>query len=316
MKLVSQFITITNMPENVFVIIATFNGKRWYDRCFSSLRASEIPLNVVVIDNASSDDTGSYLKSNFPEIHLIESEKNLGFGQGNNIGIRYAMDQGADYVFLLNQDAWIEPDTLLGLVGVHKKHLEFGILSPMHLNLEKTEIEKGLMHYIADFKIIDTGLIDDLYFGRLSDLYETQYVNAAAWLLPRHTLETVGGFDPIFFHYGEDDNYIHRVKFHGLKIGICPKVSISHDTERRVIQSKFSSQNAYKFLLVELTNINEKALFIKSIIYYCRKSLNKLLKFYFQDSKILFSKAKFILYMKTKIKNSRTINKRVGRSWL
>ena len=89
----------------VFVIIVTYKGKRWYDRCFGSLRQSTIPLQTIVVDNASNDGTVDYIRENYPEIYLIESKENLGFGKGNNLGLRYALDHGCDYVFLLNQDA-------------------------------------------------------------------------------------------------------------------------------------------------------------------------------------------------------------------
>jgi GT2 family glycosyltransferase len=196
------------MMSKVFVIIVTYNGKQWYDCCFTSLRASELPIQVVVIDNASSDDTVSYIRTNYPEIHLIDSDTNLGFGQGNNKGMRYAMDHGADYVFLLNQDAWIEPNTLSALIEVHKKNSRYGILSPMHLNAERTQIEKGLLGHLTYHTHINLELISDFYIGLKKEVYEVREVNAAAWLIPRETLETVGGFDPIFYHYGEDDNYL------------------------------------------------------------------------------------------------------------
>ena len=122
-----------------------------------------------------------------------------------------------NYVFLLNQDAWIEPNTISDLINIHQLNKTYGILSPMHINAERNAIEKGLMHYIADYKLTDPKLIDDLYWDRLDDVYNTHYVNAAAWLLPRKTLEMIGGFDPIFFHYGEDDNYMNRVLYHGFK---------------------------------------------------------------------------------------------------
>ena len=80
----------------ISVIVVTYNGLQWYDRCFSSLRQSNVPVSTVVVDNASNDGTVAYIKEHFPEIHLIESDKNLGFGGANNIGIRYALDQGCD----------------------------------------------------------------------------------------------------------------------------------------------------------------------------------------------------------------------------
>ena len=223
---------------NIFVIVVTYNGKQWYDQCFNSLRNSELPVQTVVIDNASSDGTVSYIRTNFTEVHIIASDVNLGFGQANNKGMRYALDHGADYVFLLNQDAWIEPNTISGLVGVHKKHFEYGILSPMHLSAAKSSIEKGLLGFLTYHKHINLELISDFYIGLKKDVYNVREVNAAAWLLPRQTIETVGGFDPIFYHYGEDDNYLSRVLYHGLKVGLVPSVTICHDTERELMRNK------------------------------------------------------------------------------
>ena len=92
----------------IFAIVVTYNGMRWYDRCFGSLRNSDMPVETIVIDNASTDETVSYIKEHFHEVCLIESKENLGFAKANNIGIKRALDNGADYVFLLNQDAWVE----------------------------------------------------------------------------------------------------------------------------------------------------------------------------------------------------------------
>ena len=300
----------------VFVIIVTYKGQLWYDRCFSSLTNSEIPLHTVVIDNASNDGTVEYIRENFPEVHIIPSEKNLGFGQGNNKGMRYALDNGADYVFLLNQDAWIEPNTLNKLVEIHKRNPNFGILSPMHLNAEKTAIEKGLMHYVADLKITDPEWINDLYFGTTKDIYNTNYVNAAAWLLPRKTLETVGGFDPIFYHYGEDDNYMQRVIYHGLKIGLCPSVKVVHDTERRII-SKVYTDNVYKkCLLIDLANINTNENFNSIFLHKSKKIILKSFKGNWKVAKAYIKDLIFMFDMKQKIKVSRESNSIKNLNWL
>lgn len=302
--------------NTVFVIIVTYKGKQWYDRSFESLRLSGIPIQTIVIDNASNDDTVDYIKSNYPEVHLIESATNLGFGQANNIGIKYALQENADYVFLLNQDAWIEPNTIEELIELHKKNEEFGILSPIHLNVEKNKIEKGLMQYIADYRLTSVEFINDLYFERLSDLYETQYVNAAAWLLPKKTLKIIGGFDPVFFHYGEDDNYMHRVLYHGFKIGICPKINIVHDTENRVKTNNKSQYSLFKFLLVDCTNINKKGNVEQLIFYYLRKSISNILRFKIQNFKSTFSiMIKFILKRKD-IYKSRKTNCKIGINWI
>ena len=240
----------------VFVVVVTYKGKEWYDRCFLSLRESLLPVQTVVVDNASGDGSADYIKTNYPEIHVIESDKNLGFGGGNNIGIRYAMDHGCNYCLLLNQDAWIEPDTIGGLIGIAQSNPEYGILSPVHVNAGKTNIEKLLLQRLDDFHTTVPSLFDDLYFGRLKDVYVTKYVNCAAWFMPRSTIETIGGFDPIFYHYGEDDNYINRVLYHGLKIGICPKFQIVHDNDRP--RPLYDSREHDVLMMIEYTNVNHR----------------------------------------------------------
>lgn len=300
----------------VFVIVVTFKGLQWYDRCFNSLRESTIPVQTIVVDNASNDGTVEYIREHYPEIHLIESKENLGFGRANNIGMRYALDQGCDYVFLLNQDAWVERDTFEKLTAIHSNHPEYGILSPIHLNVEKTSIEKGLMNYLDDKKITDQSLFEDLFFGRVKEVYDTQFVNAAAWLLPRKTLEVVGGFDPIFSHYGEDDNYMHRVLFNKMKIGICPNCVAVHDTERRITASDKKVQTYTSSLLAEVTNINTPINISKRCCFHFRKALSKLLVVKFSSARFHWNTMRFLCKNAKAIRHSRNTNVLSGMNWL
>lgn len=304
------------MNVKLFVIVVTYKGKQWYDRCFSSLRESTLPVQTIVVDNASNDGSVEYIKENYPEIHLIESDENLGFGRANNLGMRYALDHGCDFVFLLNQDAWVEPDTFGKLLDIHGNHLEYGILSPIHLNAEKTGIEKGLLNYLDDKKITDKRLLEDLYFNRLEDVYDTTYVNAAAWLLPRNTLETIGGFDPIFSHYGEDDNYLQRVRFHGLKIGICPSCVAVHDTERRIDAAEKKVQTSSSWLLAKVADVNSADKVNALCLYHFGKAISKFLVFKFSQAKTHWGIMRFLRKNAHGIKHSRDVNVTKGMNWL
>ncbi len=300
----------------VFVIVVTYKGKQWYDRCFTSLRESSIPLQTIVVDNASNDGTVEYIRENYPEIHLIESKENLGFGRANNMAMRYALDHGCDYVFLLNQDAWVESKTIEKLISIHLKHLEYGVLSPIHLNAAKTGIEKGLVYYLDDRKITDPAMFEDLYFNKLKDVYNTNFVNAAAWLLPRNTLECVGGFDPIFSHYGEDDNYMHRVLFHKMKIGICPQCIAVHDTERRITAKNKKVQTNWSSLLAEVTNVNTKFSIINRCFFHFRKAVSKALVLKFSTAKYHWRTMSYLCKNAKAISNSRRTNVIPGLNWL
>lgn len=258
----------------IFVIIVTYKGHQWYERCFTSLRNSEYPVQTIVIDNASNDGTVEYIRDHFPEIHLIESKENLGFGRANNIGMRYALDHGGEYVFLLNQDAWVEPNTIGGLVHIHQEYPSYGLLSPIHLTKEQDHL-----NMLLDDGKCNHEFLSDLYCGLLKDVYTISYANAAAWLLPRKTLEMIGGFCPMFYHYGEDDDYMNRLKYHRIPMGIVPSVKIVHDTQNRIDGSQQLSERAKREGLFEFLDINIKTHPLSLLIYHIRKWILSFLKF-------------------------------------
>ena len=106
----------------ILIVIVTYNAMRWIDKCLSSVNCSNVQSDIFVVDNCSTDGTPDYIAQHYPDAILIRSPKNLMFGKGNNVGLRYALENGYDYVYLLNQDAWLMPDTLGKLVETHCAH--------------------------------------------------------------------------------------------------------------------------------------------------------------------------------------------------
>jgi GT2 family glycosyltransferase len=272
-------------------------------------------VQTIVIDNASNDGTVGYIREHFPEIHLIESKENLGFGRANNLGMRYALDHDCDYVFLLNQDAWIEPDSISELVKIHELYPEYGVLSPMHVTADK----KGLYIEIEDGKKDHANsLLSDCYFQSLKDVYTFKYINAAAWLMTRKTLETIGGFDPIFFLYGEDDNYLQRMEYHGVKLGLVPKTQIIHDHQ----ESENSKTKNYKLYraeqskLVEYTNILKPFSANKYAMYLYRKWILNFLSVDNTERRRIYNEIVFFNKFKQQVRRSRNVNKQKGLAWL
>ena len=217
--------------QKIYAIVITYNGLCWIDRCFQSLLHSTQPVEVLAIDNASTDGTPEKIKQRFPEVTVIEIGQNLGFGKANNIGFKIAVENDAEFVFLLNQDAWVKSQTIGNLVAIARKKPEYGILSPIHLNGSGNAIDRNFQNYLgAEFV---PNLISDMYLDNLKDVYPSKYANAAAWLISRKCLDTIGGFDPLFKHYGEDDDYIARMMQSGLKLGIVPHSVIFHDRSQQ-----------------------------------------------------------------------------------
>ena len=253
------------MSSRVAVVIVTYNGAKWVDRCFSSLRQSTIPLDTIVIDNGSTDDTLSRIETGYPEVRIVRTGQNLGFGKANNLGMEMAYQENAEFFFLLNQDAWIKPDALEKLVAGHKQYPAYGVLSPIHLNGAGDELEYGFSNFVAPNKCL--GLYSDIYFRKIKDVYDAPFVNAAAWMLTRACLEKVGGFSPSFFHYGEDDNYTDRLKYHGVKLGVFPAAVICHDRERARSPQFFKAGETFRRELIQRSsNPNEQVSFAREWI--------------------------------------------------
>ena len=301
---------MTNTPK-IFVVIVTYNATHWIDKCFSSLRRSILPLIPVVVDNKSRDSTLACLRCNYPEVILLNNDRNLGFGQANNRGIRYALDHGADYVFLLNQDAWIFEDTLTNLIDAYSP--DYGILGPVHLEKTERNLEPNFCGFLTDAFLL--GFAGNTLTGHPAKIYDLPFTSAAAWLLSRHTLEKIGGFDPMFYHYGEDNDYCSRVLYHGLKIGIVPAAKICHDTKRNG-HLTFPGQ-AERQLKLHYTDINLTEEEVEQYWNYSRKKLfKKLWTFRFK----LFKRQKTMYDMIKKemprIKEHRAIHATPGKHWL
>lgn len=247
------------MPK-VFVIIVTYNGMKWIDECLNSVLNSSIPVSIIVVDNNSADETVEFIKTKFNNIILLEQNNNLGFGKANNVGMSYALKQNTDFVFLLNQDAFVAKNTIENLIKTSNNNPEYGIISPVHLNGNGTSLE----WYFASYMTMDKSInfySDYVLDKEIKEIYETKFVNAAGWLLPRKILNEIGGFDPIFWHYGEDDNYCQRIVFHNYKIGVVSNCFMRHDGKVRTIPENYLFSAGYfndfvKKLQVKYGNIN------------------------------------------------------------
>jgi GT2 family glycosyltransferase len=237
----------------VFVIIVTFNAMNWIEKCLKGLQYSSVKLTTYVIDNNSTDETITFIKNNFQEVRIVRNSQNLGFGKANNIGLRIAMARKFDYVFLLNQDVYLMADTIEKLVAIHKANPRYGIISPIHLDSTAKELDKNFSTYIPFNSLSELNYANSDY----PLLQETNFVNAAAWLLSKECILKVGGFDPLFNHYGEDRDYCYRATYHGLTIGVATNTTIIHDRSYTLNNNYRKVRNTLLTMaLAHIKNIN------------------------------------------------------------
>ena len=306
-------------PHKTYIVIVTYNGMPWIQKCLESCGT----FPVIVVDNGSTDATVSYIKEHFPQVQIVEQEHNLGFGQGNNVGIHLALEQGAEYVFLLNQDAYLEENTIATLVSFQKKNPEYGILSPVHYNGVGDRIDENFVLYLNRYNLNKVILFDALSQSP-APVYPIDFINAAGWLISRNCLEMAGGFDPLFFHYGEDRNYCQRVNYHGLVIGIVTAVSLRHDREDRKVvpikkysDSYYSEYERYAKVAwgdIALTDFTER--YDNKLKYLFRKAVKYFLRFQFAKGNDAIKKRSILRRLKPALIKSRQLNVRQYSSYL
>lgn len=219
--------------NDLLVIVVTYNGMQWIERCLRSVAESSYPADVIVVDNGSTDGTQDYIQNNFPNVEFIQSKENLGFGAANNIGFRKALKEGYGFIYLLNQDAWVELDTFRILIDSLGENKEYGLVSPIQVNGRGDLLDKNFFH-----NILTRDLASDAIIGSLKSIYPVDDVMAAHWMMTNECLESVGGFSPIYKHYGEDNNWAWRAIKKGYKIGIVTYCLGYHDREDRKAMSK------------------------------------------------------------------------------
>jgi hypothetical protein len=205
----------------VYVVLLNWPG--WPDtvNCLASLEELDYPnFQAVVVDNASTDESVSRIREYRPNILLIESEKNLGFAGGNNIGIRHAMAQGAAFIWLLNNDTIADPKSLSEMVKLAGQNPRAGAIGSVlyHMNQPQRVQAWG-------------GGRINLYTGRSYNLLHPgslDFLSAASILLRREALEEVGSLDEEFFMYWEDVDLSLRLRQSGWQILACPEARILH----------------------------------------------------------------------------------------
>ena len=180
--------------EIVYTVIVTYNGMKWINKCLSTLRLSTVSTTIGVVDNGSNDGTCDFILTNFPEVVLMPQNKNLGFGQANNKGMLYAMEQGANHVLLLNQDAYLQPEAIEMMLKVADGK---NIVTPVHLCGDGSRIDSM---FRLSLRRADNELFDDLLIkGQPEPSYSIGEVCAACWFMPSSLIKEVGGFNPLFF---------------------------------------------------------------------------------------------------------------------
>jgi GT2 family glycosyltransferase len=215
------------MSENplVSIIILNYNAGELLLNCIGSIKKSAYKnLEIIVVDNISTDKSQETCKEKYPDIKLIQNNENFGYCEGNNIGIREAK---GDYIIILNPDTIVESNWIEALISAYNKFGE-GLYQPKHLSLnEKTVyMSAGNMLNIFGFGYArEKGNKDENQFNKIEEI---GYASGTCLFTSSAVLKKVGLFDPFIFLYHDDLDLGWRASQLGIKSYYVPTSLIYH----------------------------------------------------------------------------------------
>ncbi len=213
----------------VTAILLNTNRREDTLACLASLQRQDYPnLKTIVLDNACTDGSNEAIRTAYPQVEIISLDKNLGYAGNNNVGIRAAMQQGAEWAFVINEDIVLEADTVRILVEQAQVHERIGIAGPM------------VYHYDQPQVIQSAGGLMDRYWhawhrgqnepdrGQFSQAELVDWISGCAIMVHRAVIEQLGMLDERFFYYFEETEWCVRTQKRGWKILFVPQAKIWH----------------------------------------------------------------------------------------
>jgi hypothetical protein len=223
-------------PPDISVVVVNYNTGHLLDRMFTALDAARggLKLQVIVVDNASRDDSIDILRTKYPGAVLVENSVNVGFGRANNQALPFARGR---YLLLLNTDAFMSPDTLVKTVEFMDGHPRCGVLGVKLVGSDGA-LQPSCRYFPTPWNVFlarmglgrffpDTRLVDDMSWDHAS-ARECDWVTGCYYLVRREVIERVGLFDPRYFLYYEEVDHCRRVRQAGWSVIYYPFTEVVH----------------------------------------------------------------------------------------
>jgi GT2 family glycosyltransferase len=216
--------------SKVSVVVVNWNAREDTHECLESLKRTDHPdFEVILVDNASSDGSVEHVRAAFPEVTLVENSSNERFARASNTGMRLALERGARYSLLLNNDTIVEEGTVGELVRVMESSPDIGLVGSKIL-------------YFADKDVIwSAGGDVNLWAGitrhrgirrKDSGEYDKQvdvgYLTGCALMARKELIESIGFLDPAYYMYGEDADWCLRARKAGFRVVYVPASRVWH----------------------------------------------------------------------------------------
>lgn len=220
------------LPVDVSIVVVTHNRSDLLEECLTRAlsNSGDLQLQIIVVDNASTDNTSKMLKKQFPQVQVLVNQDNLGFAKANNQAFPYCRGR---YVLLLNNDAFLFENTLPVLVQLMDRHLRIGVIGPRLLNADGT-VQASCMHRPAllgglrRYALARLGKQAKYVPDTDNEFVSVDAVTGACFLIRHQALDQVGLLDEAYFMYGEEADWCYRARQVGWQVAYCPVAEAVH----------------------------------------------------------------------------------------
>ncbi|BCZ47099.1 glycosyl transferase [Clostridium gelidum] len=260
----------------IYIIVINYNGYKDTIECVESLKKINYKnYKIIIVDNASTNNSIMYIKQSLKDCFIIELKENLGFASGNNAGIEYAIKNGGEYVLLLNNDTIVESNFLENMIESFSDNRDIGIVgSKIMYYFNKNIIWYGGGNFNW-FKFIPTHYgMRELDKGQCDEQLEMDFMTGCCMLIKKEVFEKVGLLSEEYFMYFEDADFCIKVKEAGYKIWYNPKAVIYHKVgssgggEESDFLIKWSTRNRILFMKKYKNKVNKLNFLFTNIFFY------------------------------------------------
>lgn len=218
--------------KKVSVVILNYKVRDLTIKCIESVKKSSYEnISIIVVDNNSDDGLVEAIKK-VEGVEFVQLKENFGYSGGNNAGIKRALKEGADYIFLLNPDTVIDKGAISSMVELAQKGGDEAVIGPkIYFGDGKTIWYAGGIFDQANVLGKHRG-VDQKDEGQYNKIEETEYVTGAAMFVPKDVFDKVGLFDEQYFLYYEDSDFSYRAKSAGFKLVYLPTAVVCHENAK------------------------------------------------------------------------------------
>ena len=265
------------MNARVALIVLNWNNAEDALACLASLERVTYPnYEIIVVDNGSTDDSVSQIRAAYPNVTFLETGENLGYAGGNNVGIRYALEHGAEFIGILNNDVTVAPDFLEPLLSALQSEPKVGVVTPLIAVMDDPDYVWTLGAAVNHH----TGSVTRLFTGeRIQNIhrktpFEVDVAPGSALLVKRETFEKVGLLNEEFFLYYEESDWSLLVQKSNYCILAIPeslvwhKISAALGTTSPIIDY-YMQRNHLLFISRHWSGIQKYRLLSKVILRNC-----------------------------------------------